>query len=32
MLKQEVQFQDFFHIFDEVVKELNDQAKKEAKQ
>ena len=32
MPKQEVQFQDFFQTFDEVVKELSDQAKKQAKQ
>ena len=31
-LKQEVQFQDFFRTFDEVVKELNDQAKKQVQQ
>ena len=32
MLEQEVEFQDFFCTFDEVVKELNDQAKKQAQQ
>ena len=32
MLEQEVEFQDFFCIFDEVVKELNEQAKKQAQQ
>ena len=32
LLEQEVEFQDFFCIFDEVVKELNDQAKKQAQQ
>ena len=31
-LEQEVEFQDFFSTFDEVVKELNDQAKKQAQQ
>ena len=31
-LEQEVEFQDFFCTFDEVVKELNDQAKKQAQQ
>ena len=31
-LEQEVEFQDFFCTFDEVVKELNDQAKKPALQ
>ena len=31
-LEQEVGFQDFFCTFDEVVKELNDQAKKQAQQ
>ena len=30
MLEQEIEFQDFFCTFDEVVKELNDQAKKQA--
>ena len=32
MLEQEVEFQDFFCTFDEVVKELSDQAKKQAQQ
>ena len=32
LLEQEVEFQDFFCIFGEVVKELNDQAKKQAQQ
>ena len=32
MLEQEVEFQDFFCAFDEVVQELNDQAKKQAQQ
>ena len=32
MLEQEVEFQDFFCTFDEVIKELNDQAKKQAQQ
>ena len=31
-LEQKVEFQDFFCTFDEVVKELNDQAKKSAQQ
>ena len=31
-LEQEVEFQDFFCTFDEVVKELNDQTKKQAQQ
>ena len=31
-LEQKVEFQDFFCTFDEVVKELNDQAKKQAQQ
>ena len=31
-LEQEVEFQDFFCTFDEIVKELNDQAKKQARQ
>ena len=31
-LEQKVEFQDFFCTFDEVVKELNDQAKKPAQQ
>ena len=31
-LEQEVEFQDFFCTFDEVIKELNDQAKKQAQQ
>ena len=31
-LEQEVEFLDFFCTFDEVVKELNDQAKKQAQQ
>ena len=31
-LEQEFEFQDFFCTFDEVVKELNDQAKKQAQQ
>ena len=31
-LEQEVEFQDFFCTFDEVAKELNDQAKKQAQQ
>ena len=31
-LEQEVEFQDFFCTFHEVVKELNDQAKKQAQQ
>ena len=30
MLEQEVEFQDFFCTFDEVIKELNDQAEKQA--
>ena len=29
-LKQEFEFQDFFCTFDEVIKELNDQAEKQA--
>ena len=32
MLEQEVGFQDFFCTFDKVVKELNDQTKKQAQQ
>ena len=31
-LEQKVEFQDFFCTFDEVIKELNDQAKKQAQQ
>ena len=31
-LEQEVEFQDFFCTFDEVVRELNDQARKQAQQ
>ena len=31
-LEQEVEFQDLFCTFDEVFKELNDQAKKQAQQ
>ena len=31
-LEQKVEFQDFFCTFDDVVKELNDQAKKQAQQ
>ena len=30
MLKQEIEFRDFICTFDELIKELNDQAKKEA--
>ena len=32
MLKQKIEFQDFCSTFDEVVKELNDQVKKQAQQ
>ena len=32
ILEEEVEFQDLFCTFDEVVKELNDQAKKQAQQ
>ena len=32
MLKQEVEFQDFICNFGEFIKELNDQAKKQAQQ
>ena len=31
-LKQEIEFRDFLCTFDELVKELNDQAKKQAQQ
>ena len=31
-LEQETEFQDFFCTFNEVIKELNDQAKKQAQQ
>ena len=32
MLKQEIEFQDFICTFDKLVRELNDQAKKQAQQ
>ena len=32
VLEQDVEFQDFFCIFGEVAKELNDQAKKQSQQ
>ena len=32
MLKQEIKFQDFICTFDELAKELNDQARKQAQQ
>ena len=32
MLKQEIKFQDFICTFDELARELNDQARKQAQQ